>query len=448
MSSKGPDKTRRQEFSTFFFLRSYAAIVAGILLIALGLDSLLARLSQDSEDDNALKLQGSFAYMQEALKHGTDDLDTMFGRLRQDFTRAIGYPVELFDSADFAGLDPGMPSLADGSILSLYDGDGGVLLFQQVPNTDRLIAIGPVPAVREASHLEGLFITAYYLLVAILVFLWIKPFYRDLVRLRAAASEFGKDDFSARVSLDATSSILPVAQSFNTMAERIQYLISSHKELTNAVSHELRTPLARFKFSLEILSKTKDEAKKQEYIDNMRQDVRELETLVDEMLGYARLSEQNLLLTLVEIDLRGWIQDIVGQYHQERVRVDNVLGSLPMDGNYRASLNPDLMARAVHNIIRNGLRYAHSSINLCLLVNEDTVTLKICDDGPGIPEDKKANIFEPFYRLDSSRDRQSGGYGLGLAIAARILKQHQGSIQVENASPNGACFTLQWPRGV
>src|SRR5690606_10092128 len=116
------------------------------------------------------------------------------------------------------------------TIFPLIDSEGRETLYQRIPGTAYLLAVGPFPARGpERSKLESLMILSYYFLVAFIIYLWIRPFFRDLSSLRGAASEFGRDDFSTRVSVPASSSILPVAQSFNTMAERIQYLISAHK---------------------------------------------------------------------------------------------------------------------------------------------------------------------------------------------------------------------------
>ncbi|MEX2365610.1 MAG: ATP-binding protein, partial [Pseudohongiellaceae bacterium] len=92
------------------------------------------------------------------------------------------------------------------------------------------------------------------------------------------------------------------------------------------------------------------------------------------------------------------------------------------------------------------LRYANNIISIQVQLNNFQITIRICDDGPGIPENMTHSIFEPFSRQDTSRDKSSGGYGLGLAIARRIMQRHRGSISVSNSSPKGACFTLQWPR--
>ena len=109
------------------------------------------------------------------------------------------------------------------------------------------------------------------------------------------------------------------------------------------------------------------------------------------------------------------------------------------------AFNPDLMARAIHNIIRNCIRYADSRVDVSCQVSGSEVSVCICDDGPGIADTDRQRIFEPFARLDTSRDRQSGGYGLGLAIAMRIMQRHGGQIHVESNDPHGACFVLRWP---
>lgn len=426
-----------------FLLRSYVFIVLGIVLIALLLDSLMAARSRD---DLAGELRATHAPFFSLLG------DTLLavpaaGRAAalQDLSADWAFPAQLLDSADFAG-DPELAAeLASGQILVFLDSRAAPMLYQRLADGSAVLALGPLPQAAQSTLFETLVITAYYTLVALLVLWWIRPFYRDLTLLRRAAADFGKADFATRVKLSDKSSILPVAQSFNAMAERIEYLVEAHKELTHAVSHELRTPLARFRFSLEILARNTDPDKKQHYLDNMKVDVAELETLIDELLSYARLSEENLLTNPVDMDLRGWMQDELKAYAGQRIAVNCSFSACSPARQFRSSFNPDLMARAVHNIIRNGLRYARSSINVNVHAGESQIEIRICDDGPGIPDAMQEKIFEPFARLETSRDKSSGGYGLGLAIAARILQRHKGSIHVENCAPCGACFILRWP---
>jgi signal transduction histidine kinase len=426
-----------------FLLRSYAVIVLGIVLIALLLDSLMAARSRESlEEELRVTHAPLFALLEDTLLALPDsERSATLQQLSNDWP----YGAQLLHSADFAG-DPELAEeLASGQLLVFADSRAATMLYQRLGPSDDILALGPLPQAAQGLWFETLVITAYYTLVALLVLWWIRPFYRDLTLLRRAAADFGKADFSTRVQLSAKSSILPVAQSFNAMAERIEYLVEAHKELTHAVSHELRTPLARFRFSLEILARNSDEEKKQYYLENMKADVAELETLIDELLSYARLSEENLLTNELELDLRSWMQELLAAYADQSIAVNCSYGASSPGRALRARFDPDLMARAVHNIIRNGLRYARHSINLHVHVGDERVEIRICDDGPGIPDAMQERIFEPFARLETSRDKSSGGYGLGLAIAARILQRHRGSIHVENCAPCGACFILRWP---
>lgn len=430
--------------SPFTFYRAYGAIVLGIVLVALLLDLLLASVTNDNREAELKTRHVPVFRLLNRTLAGMEP-QAMPGYLAFSL-EDIGIPVAIVAITDFAGMDELESESPPGTIHVFYDSKDAPMLYQRIPDTSLMLALGPVQQEQESGLLDVLVISVYYALIALILLMWIRPFYRDLSRLRRAAAEFGKDDFSSRVQLGGNSSILPVAQSFNAMADRIEYLVSAHRELTNAVSHELRTPLARFKFSLEILGRSTDADKRQQYLDNMKRDVTELEELIDEMLSYARLSEQNLLMNLVEVDVRQWLQQELKMYANEAVKVTCSFSVQPSAADFRSTLNPELMARAVHNIVRNGLRYARSTINVNAQLNEDSVTIRICDDGPGIPPDMHAKIFEPFSRLETSRDKASGGYGLGLAIAARILQRHQGHIGVANCEPNGTCFKLSWPR--
>ena len=430
--------------SPFNFFRAYAAIVLGIVLVALLLDLLLASATDDSQET---LLRSQYVPVFRLLRRELADVapDAIAGHLATRMGE-IGVPVSVATLDDFAGTEELEATAGPDTIHVFYNSVGAPMLYQRIPDTRLLLALGPLPVELQSRWLDVLVISAYYALISLILLLWIRPFYRDLSQLRGAAAEFGKEDFSTRVQLGEKSHIHPVAQSFNAMADRIEYLVSAHRELTHAVSHELRTPLARFKFSLEILARSTDAGKRQQYLDNMKADVTELEQLIDEMLSYARLSEQNLLMNLVDVDLRQWLQQELSMYANEPTKVTCSFSAQPATSDYRSSFNPELMARALHNIVRNGLRYAHSAINVHAQLNGESIVIRICDDGPGIPQEMHTKIFEPFSRLETSRDKASGGYGLGLAIAARILQRHQGRISVANCEPNGTCFILTWPR--
>ncbi|HWK55164.1 MAG TPA: ATP-binding protein [Hyphomicrobiales bacterium] len=432
-------------FSNMLFLRSYAGIVLGIVAVALLLDLFLASLvTTDTEGELRSTYSPLFTVITDTLlstpsAHRAEALAGL--------SRGWDFPAQLVPLADFASSSTEGEALDFSDIAVFFDADSQALLYQRLPGTEDVLALGPLPLPGSGGGInETWIISAYYGLIALVLLLWIRPFSRDLTLLRKAAANFGKADFATRVQLPTSSSILPVANSFNAMAERIEYLISVHKDLTNAVSHELRTPLARFKFTMEILARTADPAQRQHYLEEMKIDVQELETLIDEMLTYARLGEHNLVMRLEEVDLKHWLERELRVYERGQVAVTCSFSCIPPDAsNYIARINPDLMARALHNIVRNGLRYSKERISILLYCNGN-ISLRICDDGPGVPPGMQANIFEPFTRLETSRDRLSGGYGLGLAIASRILQRHGGHVSVHNCEPHGACFIMEWPR--
>lgn len=426
-----------------FLFRSYILIVLGIVLIALLLDSLLASRSRHAIEDELRATHTPLFSLLESSLLAVPAAE----RATQLATLSAAWELhaELLHLDDFAGDTELFAALESGELLAFSNSEALPMLYQRLGPGTEVVALGPLPTGPDNSWQELLIIAAYYILVALLVWFWIRPFYRDLTLLREAAADFGRDNFSTRLLLGEKSSIQPVAQSFNTMAERIEYLVLAHKELTHAVSHELRTPLTRIRFGMEILQRHSEPAEQQRYLDSMKADISELEALIDEMLSYARLSEENLLTNPVEVDLRHWLQEELAQYAGAPV---NLICSFSADSpaaSYRASFNPELMARALHNVIRNGMRYARETLAVHAHRSGERLEIRICDDGPGIPDNMKELIFEPFARLETSRDKSSGGYGLGLAIAARILQRHQGRISVVNCAPAGACFILQWP---
>lgn len=434
--------SRASRLPAILLLRSFVIIAAAILLVGLVLDGVLVWLVPPRDGTN-LSLHGPALDLMTTVMQGRDA-----ATIRAELERLQGglsAPVSVYQVADIAGFSGLQPALEQGRAVSLLDNRGQEFLYRLLPDSDLVLALGPLPAAEPGrSSLETLVIIAYYLLVSVILFLWIRPFYRDLDSLRFAASSFGRGDLSPRVQVGPGSSILPVALSFNRMAERIQYLMNAHQELINAVSHELRTPLARFKFSLEMLGKMEDSARRAEYLGNMKTDVQELEALIDELLSYARLSEDNLQVIRSPVDLTRWLRQLLDAYGEPAVPIHYRCRGDADDS--LASFNPDMMARAINNVLRNSLRYAETAITIETRMTPAEVEIRILDDGPGIPAAMREKVFEPFSRLDTSRDRKSGGYGLGLAIARRILQRHDGNIVVEDNPPHGAAFIARFPR--
>ncbi len=253
------------------------------------------------------------------------------------------------------------------------------------------------------------------------------------------ADEVGAGQLAARARLAPRAIIYPLGERINHMAGRIESLLEAQRNLLHSVSHELRTPIARLEFALELLRPDGSDPKLAQRIDAMQGDVAELNALVNELLSMTKL-DSNQTLQLAEVDLNDALQSCIDALPPKpcKVSVD-----LPADLGHML-VDQRLLCRAVGNLLRNGQKYCENSV--LLSARRGTVLeIVVEDDGPGIPPEERSRIFEPFYRLDRSRDRLTGGFGLGLSIASKAVALHGGTIRVEQAALGGARFVVTLP---
>ncbi|WP_065260607.1 ATP-binding protein [Pseudomonas bananamidigenes] len=291
------------------------------------------------------------------------------------------------------------------------------------------------------------YISAAYMMLAVLLgivlYFWVRPHWRDLEKLRLAAERFGDNDLSVRIQLSRRSNIRDLAEHFNLMAARIEGLIANQRELTNAVSHELRTPIARLSFELDQLKQQPDASQNRELIADMYADLGELEEMVSELLTYASLERGATVITRENIQAANWLDSVVGSValEAEAAGVQLLIGECRVE---EVRIEPRFMARAVINLLRNAIRYAEQRVEVSLVRIGDQYEVKVNDDGPGVPLEGREKIFEPFSRLDASRDRRTGGFGLGLALVRRVSQSHGGQVEVGESPWGGASFRMTW----
>ncbi|SDS84465.1 ATP-binding protein [Pseudomonas granadensis] len=291
------------------------------------------------------------------------------------------------------------------------------------------------------------YISAAYVMLAVLIgivlFFWVRPHWRDLEKLRMAAERFGANDLSVRIQLSRRSNIRDLAEHFNLMAARIEGLIANQRELTNAVSHELRTPIARLSFELDQLRQQPGASQNRELIADMYADLGELEEMVSELLTYASLEHGATVIKRENIQAANWLDSVVGSValEAEAAGIELLIGDCRVD---TVRIEPRFMARAVINLLRNAIRYAEQRVEVTLVRSGDVYEVRVCDDGPGVPIDGREKIFEPFSRLDASRDRRTGGFGLGLALVRRVSQSHGGQVEVGDSTWGGAVFRMTW----
>jgi len=281
-------------------------------------------------------------------------------------------------------------------------------------------------------------IVALALLVPIA--LWSRSHWKALQSLSRVADEFGAGTLSARAQLQPADAVYPLAERINAMAERIQGLLEAQKNLLHSVSHELRTPIARLEFGLELLADRAGDPALVRRIDAMGGDLAELNALVNELLSMSKLDNAREAQRL-PVELVPMLQECVDGLHPRPAQLECAfagdLGSIHADRR--------LLARAVGNLLRNAQKYAAQRVRLSAVRDDSSLEIAVEDDGPGIPQADRERIFEPFYRLDRSRDRATGGFGLGLSIARKAVALHGGTLHVEDAALGGARFVISLP---
>jgi signal transduction histidine kinase len=426
-----------QQLSGKLFYRVYFVLVICIILIGTFLDSFINQTEIEQDSHYLKKLyKPAFVLISERLKN------TSSNQWKNEITQLsslLEFPINLFHIEDFSTNQEFISSLSNTNIIGLYDENDSLSLYMRVENSQYIIEI---ETLKKGSNKGMRWIPiVFYLLIALVLFILVQPFARQLLQLRAAAIRFGKGNFSTRITMPKSSTLYPITDAFDTMTREIESLMLRQRDLTNAVSHELRTPLARLKFSFELLESSISDEKTLEDINHMRDDVDELELLVNEMLCYA---EANQIKDYAKNNI------IIIEF------IDKILNDIEPNGlnlvkNIHKSIHPKTiihgdefsLIRALSNIIRNSISFAESTCHTMATVKNNTLSILISDDGPGIDEKFKNQLFDPFFKIDNIK-RKSGS-GLGLAIAKTIIKKHKGSIQIVNGELKGACFEIKLP---
>lgn len=344
-------------------------------------------------------------------------------------------------------LDPDKVQQLDaGAIVAFDRPGGGFVLAKRLRGSDHAVVMefpGPDNSrIRIATYVVNWM--TEFLIVAVLVFFWVRPFWRDLLKVRSAAEAVGAGHFDQRVSVKRGSALRSLAEGFNAMTERIAALLQSHRGLTSSVSHELRTPLARLKFSH---SMARDEPRpegKDRFLALMERDIAELDELTTELLDYARLERGVPEIRVQAVPAEPWLEDVIADARQTAPVVQNAARIDPRVGLETVQCEPRYMARAVVNLIRNALHYARSTVTVSLAREGARTVIHVDDDGSGIPAQDRERVFEPFERLDQSRDRDSGGFGLGLAIVRQVARWHGGEASISDSPLGGTRVTIAW----
>jgi two-component system sensor histidine kinase CpxA len=235
-----------------------------------------------------------------------------------------------------------------------------------------------------------------------------------------------------------------LARDFNSMAELLQQRIQTQKRLLGDVSHELRSPLARIRVALALAERKAGVAAEGD-LARIEQETEKLDQLVGQILTLARL-RSSPLDQFVDVSLDELLAEVVdnARFEHPAVTINYQASAVPTIQGNRAEL-----ASAVENVLRNALLHSGSAADVAVELRQSggDVVITVCDNGPGVPEDQLSHLFEPFYRVDPSRDHKVSGYGLGLAITARVIERHSGRIEARNRPGGGLAVTFKLRAG-
>jgi two-component system osmolarity sensor histidine kinase EnvZ len=252
---------------------------------------------------------------------------------------------------------------------------------------------------------------------------------RAVRRLAAAADSFGKGREVANFKPEGATEVRQAAVAFNLMRERLKRQIDQRTEMLAGVSHDLRTPLTRMKLQLAMMGNGDGTAE-------LHEDVADMERMVEGYLAFARGEGSE---NIVPTDVVALLEDVVARQRRNGGSID-----LHCEGELTMPLRPHAMSRCLANLIGNAARYAgHVAVRAGH--RGDAVEIMVDDDGPGIPADKREEVFKAFVRLDSSRNPQTGGVGLGLTIARDVVRGHGGDILLEQSPMGGLRARVRLP---
>ncbi|SDL25628.1 two-component system, OmpR family, sensor histidine kinase RstB [Modicisalibacter muralis] len=313
--------------------------------------------------------------------------------------------------------------------------------------TPHWIQVGPVTAfqVMPLTLILGLILATLSMLAGA-IYLIVRGVEARMARLEKAATRITGGYLDTRVKVESSDFMGRLGMAFNGMAAQVQSLLRAQQEMIRAVSHELRTPVARIRFAVQMVDDMTEQEAVRRQLKGIDGDIEELDQLIDEILTYAKLGSDNasgVSLETESVECRAIASRVVESLTSLHPQV--ALDIAPGE-EIEAIAEPRYLQRALQNLVANACRHAESRVMIRLTRDARAVRLDVEDDGPGVPEGDRQEVFKPFARLDNSRTRRSGGYGLGLSIVQKIMLWHGGSVVVEESQAlGGARFSLLLP---
>jgi two-component system sensor histidine kinase CpxA len=275
---------------------------------------------------------------------------------------------------------------------------------------------------------------------------------KPIVQLRTAARQIAAGDLTARAGAPAITrrdEVAGLMRDFDAMAERLETLLKAQSRLLNDISHELRSPLARLNVALG-LARQRAAVESTDMLDRIELEAARLNELIGRILTLARLEDGEQLVPQTPVPLDEIVESVSEDAEFEAQERHCHVHTSIAEGNWEVRGNASLLHSAVENVVRNAIRYTQEGSAVEIELKSETraareAVLRVSDSGPGVPSDSLDKLFQPFYRLDDARGRQTGGVGLGLAITERAVRFHGGKVSAFNRPQGGLVIEIRLP---
>ena len=285
--------------------------------------------------------------------------------------------------------------------------------------------------------ISAMLLFALMLLVLYVNYRAIKNLFSPIQKLHEGSLQFTQGHLQHRIPVKREDELGKLTQVMNNMAAQIEKMLQAKRQMLLAISHELRTPLTRMKLATELLPEDEQQAP-------LRRDIKEMETLINEILESERLNSQHRVLNIENIPLNELVTELVVELNlafYDRVKLSS--DDLPM-----MALDPVRMRLLVRNLIVNALQHSDELIEVTIKLIDSTeankkVSISVQDQGEGIAQHHLQHLTEPFYRVDDARLRKTGGFGLGLYLCQLIVQAHGGTLNISSEMGEGTCVTVE-----
>jgi two-component system sensor histidine kinase CpxA len=258
---------------------------------------------------------------------------------------------------------------------------------------------------------------------------------RTVEQMSKVTEQIAEGRFDHHLPVERKDELGLLAGGINRMAGRLAGFVNGQKRFLGDIAHELCAPIARIQFALGILEQRSEPGT----VDDLHEEVRQMSELVSELLSFSKTGMEQSRIRMTRVDVR--------EIAEQAIARENARADIRIEAGIAVLAHPEYLMRSIANLIRNSTRYAGDSgpVTISARREKDEVAIIVSDNGPGLPEDEVDRVFTPFYRLEKSRNRASGGAGLGLAIVRNCVEACKGTVRCRNRVPSGLEVEIRLP---